>query len=92
MSAAFDKLYWMRLACGVLFGFAAESIFRLDVTDGALIGILGYLISYYIARFVWYRKLEQQFAMKLYTTAIGGYTMVFIFTWLLLFTISLVGV
>lgn len=92
MPTAFDKLYWMRVGWGVLFGFAVENIFRLDYTDGILLGVLGYLTSYYIARFAWFRKIERQNASKLYTTGIGAYTMLFIFTWLLLFTFSLVGV
>lgn len=82
----------MRIGFGFLFGAATEYTFRLDVTDGALLGIIGYLLSYYVARFAWFRKVEQQNASKLYTTGIGGYTMLFVFTWLLLFTLSLVGV
>lgn len=82
----------MRISFGFLFGAATEYTFRLDVTDGALLGIIGYLLSYYVARFAWFRKVEQQNASKLYTTGIGGYTMLFVFTWLLLFTLSLVGV
>lgn len=72
--------------------FFTPDAFHIDYTDGILMGILGYLTSYYIARYAWFRKLEQQNASKLYTTGIGAYTMLFIFSWLLLFTISLVGV
>jgi len=72
--------------------FFTPSLSHLDYTDGILMGILGYLTSYYIARYGWFRKIEQKDMSKLYTTAIGAYTMLFIFTWLLVFTISLVGV
>ncbi len=92
MATAFDKLYWMRIGCGFLFGYVTEYAFRLDLTDGILLGILGYLTSYYIARFTLFKKVDQKNASKLYTTGIGGYAMTFVFTWLLLFTISLVGV
>ncbi len=88
MVTAFDKLYWTRISFGVLGGFAAENIFRLDYIDGFLLAILLYLVTYYIARFALFRKVPTDKLSKIYTTGIGGFTMLFIFTWLLLFTLS----
>jgi hypothetical protein len=86
----------MRLGFGVLFGIGAEFAFSrsptgVDLTDGVLLGVLGYLISYYVARYAWFRKLEPASARKLYTTGIGSYAMLFVFTWVLLFTLYAVG-
>jgi len=93
MVTAFDKLYWMRVGWGILFGGITEYFFKFDQGyNGILLGILGYLVSYYIARVLFFRKVEQSIASKLYTTGIGAYVMMFLFTWLILFTISLVGV
>lgn len=92
MAVAFDKLYWTRLGFAVLAGFLADFIFGLDVFDGILMGVLGFLGSYYVSRYAWYRNLEAQYTSKMYTTGIGGYVMIFLFTWILLFTLSHVGV
>lgn len=93
MVTAFDKLYWSRIGWGILFGSITEYFFKFDQGyNGILLGVLGYLVSYYVARVFFFRKVEQNIASKLYTTGIGAYTMMFIFTWLILFTISLVGV
>lgn len=80
----------------MLFGAGAALAFSrpptsVDVTDGVLLGVLGYLTSYYVARYVWFRKVEQENARKIYTTGIGSYAMLFVFTWVLLFTLFLVG-
>ena len=95
MATAFDKLYWTRVGWGVLFGalvFYLQSAYKLDTPTGITLGILGYLVSYYLARFAWFRKVDQTNASKIYTTGIGAYVMMFVFTWLLLFTLSLVEV
>jgi hypothetical protein len=90
----FDKLYWLRIGLGALGGFLAKTIFtpsltQADYVDGALLGFIVYFASYYIARFAWYRHLEQANLSKLYTTGIGGFIMIFLFTWMLCFTLSL---
>jgi hypothetical protein len=86
----------MRLGFGALFGIGAAFIFsgnpkQVDLTDGVLLGVLGYLTSYYVARFVWFRKVEQENARKIYTTGIGSYAMLFVFSWVLLFTLFSIG-
>jgi len=90
MPNPFDKLYWLRVGSGLGAGFLAYSIFRLpglDYSWGLLVGMMVYLATYYIARFSWYRKVEAANMTKLYSTGIGGYIMLFIFTWILLFTL-----
>ncbi|HYB45525.1 MAG TPA: hypothetical protein VEC92_03275 [Nitrososphaerales archaeon] len=87
----FDKLYWLRIVCGVAAGFFSEYIWKLpgaDWTFGITVCVGIYLLSYYAARYIWYRKLEPTKLSKIYTTGIGSYVMLFIFTWILLATLS----
>jgi TRAP-type C4-dicarboxylate transport system permease large subunit len=77
----------MRLAFGVAAGVVAQFLFAADYVDGILIGILFYLVSFYAARYAWYRGLDQKLISKLYTTGIGGYVMTYLFVYILLFTI-----
>ena len=90
-SSPFDKLYWLRVGFGVLAGFLSNWIFSptLDYTDGILVGVIVYLGSYYVARYAWYRTLDRKDTGKLYSTGIGVFVMIFLFTWILLYTLML---
>jgi hypothetical protein len=88
---SFDKLYWSRLGLAVVAGVLAEVLVGTDWTSGVSIGILFYLISYYIARFTWYKGMGREGQGKVYTTGIGGFTMIFLFTWMLFFTLQAAG-
>jgi hypothetical protein len=84
----FDKLYWLRIGLGVAAGFLAEEITGADYFNGISLGILVYLISYYFARFVWYKGLARQFQGKIYSTGLAGFVGLFLFTWILMFTLA----
>ena len=88
-SSPFDKLYWLRVGFGVVAGLLANLLFSptLDYADGILVGVIVYLVSYYVARYGWYRSLERKDIGKIYTTGVGIFAMVFLFTWILLFTL-----
>jgi len=88
---AFDKLYWLRIGFAALAGFAAEVLVGMDYTSGISLGIAMYLVSYYVARFAWYRGVGREGQGKIYTTGIGGFILVFLFTWMLFFTVQTVG-
>lgn len=62
-----------------------------DYASGISIGIIFYLLSYYLARFAWYRSLGREVQGKIYSTGIGGFVMIFLFTWMLFFTLQIVG-
>lgn len=68
-----------------------QSSLGTDWTIGVSIGIFAYLVTYYVAIFGWYRGLSKQGQGKVYTTGVGSYIMIFLFTWLLLFTLQNVG-
>jgi hypothetical protein len=88
---SFDKLYWFRLGLAALAGFVAEELVGSDYVSGISIGIIFYLVSYYLARLIWYRGLSRERQGKVYTTGIGGFVMIFLFTWILFFTLQTVG-
>ena len=80
----------MRFGTGILSGVIAEYIWKLpgfDWTIGITLGLLIYLLTYYGARYAWYRKVEPSKQGKIYTTGIGSFVMLFIFTWILLATL-----
>jgi hypothetical protein len=89
---SFGKLYWLRLTVGVISGvlsyylFSATPINLNNTTNGILVAIIIYLATYYFARYAWYRKLSPEYISKLYTTGVGGFIMLFLFSWILLFT------
>ncbi len=87
----FDKLYWLRIGLAAVAGSTAETFVSNDYTTGLTIGIAVYLASYYVARFTWYRALDNKSQGKVYTTGIGGFVMVFLFTWILLYTLRVAG-
>ncbi len=88
---AFDKLYWLRVGFAAGAGILAATLVGTDYTSGISIGILMYLISYYLARFTWYKGLGREGQGKVYTTGVGSFVLVFVFTWLLIFTVQAVG-
>lgn len=74
------------MAAGGL-AYYVSKIPGLDYSYGVLVGLFVFLITYYGARYVWYRKIEAAKAGKLYSTGIGSYAMLFLFTWILLATV-----
>jgi len=72
----------------VLGGLAAYQVFGTDYLNGMLVGIIFYLGSYYLARYIWFRELDRDDVGKIYSTGIGGFILVFLFTWILLFTLA----
>lgn len=52
-------------------------------------GVIVYFVSYYVARYGLYRSIERKDYGKLYSTGIGVFAMIFLFTWILLYTLLL---
>ncbi len=74
-----------------LAGVLAATLVGTDFASGVSLGILLYLVSYYLARFTWYKGLGREGQGKVYTTGVGSFILVFVFTWLLIFTVQAVG-
>ncbi len=88
---SFDKLYWLRVGLAAVAGLSAEVLVGTDYASGISIGIAFYLVSYYLARFTWYRGLSRAGQGKIYTTGWGGFIMMFLFSWMLFFTLQAAG-
>ena len=80
----------MRLGFAAVAGLTAELISP-DWSTGISIGLAVFLATYYIARFIWYKGADRDAQGKIYSTGIGGFVMVFLFTWMLFFTLQMVG-
>ncbi len=78
----------MRIGMAVLGGLTAYQVFGTDYLNGMLVAIIFYLASYYLARYLWFRELNRDDVSKIYSTGIGGFVLVFLFTWILLFTLA----
>ena len=72
---------------GVLGGLAAFRVFGSDYASGLLVGVIFYLASYYVARYLWFKEQARESLGKIYSTGIGGYVLTFLFTWILLATL-----
>lgn len=77
----------MRIGLGALGGLTAYGVFGNDYINGLLVAVIFFLASYYLARYLWFRQLDKAEVGKIYSTGIGGYIMVFLFTWILAFTL-----
>lgn len=88
MLTPFEKLFWFRSGLGAVTGVAAQVVFGSDYYNGVVLGLLVYLLSYYFARFVWGKNLTRREMGKLYTSGIGTFVMLYLFLWLLLFTVG----
>ena len=76
------------MGLAALAGLTADLFVGTDYASGISIGIAFYLVSYYVARFTWYKGLGRDGQGKVYTTGIGSFVMVFLFAWLLFFTLQ----
>ena len=88
MLSDLDKIYWFRVAMGFLGGTLADLFFGIDYANGILIALVLFLGSYYASRYLWGKSFAKEQMNKLYTTGMGTYIMLFLFSWLLLFTLG----
>ena len=84
-------MYWLRIGLGAFAGVSAAWVSGLDKPEmfwsGITVAMGFYLISFYVARYALYRRSGRENFSKLYTTGIGGFIMLFLFAWVLLFTL-----
>lgn len=60
-----------------------------DYSTGVLIGLFLFLASYYFFRATLGKNLGKDEQRKIYTSGIGSYAMLFLFTWILLFSLGI---
>lgn len=56
--------------------------------DGILLGLFIYLASFYLLKWTVGKNFEKEQERKLYTTGVGSFLMLFVFSWVLLFTLG----
>jgi hypothetical protein len=84
-----DRMFWLRVGLGVFMGGVSEALFGTDYPSGILLAVVVYLASYYLVKRLWGAKLKEGDARKLYTAGLGSYALLFLFFWILLFTLGL---
>lgn len=75
------------MSLGAAAGITADRLFHADYANAVSVAILVYLASYYVARYRWFKSLPSGQMGKVYTTGLFGFVMLFIFVWILLFTL-----
>jgi len=83
-----DRMFWLRAGLGVLTGAVAQLLFDTDYPTGILFAVVVYLGSYYLVRHLWGSKLKPGDSRKLITAGLGSYALLFLFFWILLFTLG----
>jgi hypothetical protein len=87
-----DKVYWSRIAMAMVAGMVGgvlSVVYHTDYYYVILLGIYVYLASYYAARLAWRSKMTPAEIPKLYTAGIGGFFMLFLFFWVLFYTLNI---
>ncbi len=84
-----DRIFWMRAGFGVLTGAVSQALFNSDYLSGILFAIVVYVGTFYLARTLWGGKMKPEDQRKVYTAGLGSYILLFLFFWILLFTLGL---
>ncbi len=59
-----------------------------DYSTGILVWVGLYLLSFYLIKWTYGKKLDKDEQRKIVTTGIGSFILLFIFTWVILFTLG----
>ncbi len=85
-----DKIFWLRVVFGIFTGLIL-SVLTITTNfagqNGILFAILMYITSYYIARIKFSSEIPLKDSRKIFTTGLGSFIMLFLFTWILLNTL-----
>jgi hypothetical protein len=83
-----DKIFWLRAGLGATAGVISELLFGTDFESGVLLAVIVYLASYYLVRRVWGPQFKADEMTKMYTAGVGSYALLFLFLYILLFTLG----
>lgn len=83
-------IYWSRVGFGVLAALVCALLIDVEKVDtplisGMSVGILVYLITYYILKWQFITKVEKP--SKVFTMGIGAYFLTWIVAWVLFYTL-----
>ena len=87
-----DVIYWSRVGFGILAALICVLLVDVNaipnpIISGITVGILVYLITYYLLKWLFMNKVEQ--ASKVFTMGIGAYFLSWIVAWVLFLTVTL---
>ena len=92
MQKPFEIVFWVRVVLGVLTGTSAGLLGFVSPNPQAYLGIFiaiaMYILSVVFARTI-ARNVPQTERKKLFTAGLGGYIMLFLFSWILYNTLIL---
>ena len=60
-----------------------------DYSTGILLGLFLYIATFYLLRWSVGKSFDKDQQRKLYTTGVGSFVMLFVFCWVLLFTLGI---
>jgi hypothetical protein len=80
-----NTVYWSRVGFGVVAALLCVLLGIDNLLNGMSVGILFYLISYYILKWLFMAKVEK--TSKLFTMGIGAYFLTWIVAWCLFYTL-----
>lgn len=81
-----NALYIMRLILGIVFGTLC-GIFGLTGLSGLLVGVSGYLLSYYVARIMGFNPLLMKKLRSIYFEGALEYFAAWFLLWTLMYTL-----
>ena len=83
----FNTIFWIRVAFGLISGFSAGLLGftsnNPNANMGILFGISMYLFSLALVRQIFYSKIKEDERLKLFTTGIGSFIGLFLFSWIM---------
>jgi 4-hydroxybenzoate polyprenyltransferase len=59
-----------------------------DYSTGLILGMFLFIASYYVLKATIGKKFAKEEQRKVYTTGVGSFAMLFVFSWVLLFTLG----
>jgi len=83
-------IYWSRVGFGVLAALVCALLINVEevanpLISGMSVGILVYLVTYYLIKWQFMAKVEKQ--SKIFTMGIGAYFLTWIVAWVLFYTL-----
>jgi hypothetical protein len=81
-------IYWTRTIFGIVAAFLStllSSVDTLSFLNGISIALLVYLVTYYLYKALFLKKMEKP--SKIFTTGIGAYFLTWIVAWIVFYTL-----
>lgn len=87
-----DKIFWLRAALGALAGVIIGffTVYTgLRGSTGVVFAVFIYILSYYLIRFKMAAEIPPKDARKMVTAGLGSFITLFLFIWILIYTLLL---